>query len=132
MLCRVLKVNRSGFYAWRKAAESKRAIENKRLITQIKSAYVESGGVYGSPRITAQLNKLGIKVSENRVARLMKVAKLKANIGYKRRYFKPSAPSIVVDNRVQQQFLVMQPDHTWVTDITYIKTYEGCHATSTT
>lgn len=124
-LCRELKVNRSGFYAWRKTPDSKRAIENKILTKQIKSAYVESGGVYGSPRISAQLNKSGVKVSENRVARLMKAAKLKANIGYKRRYFKSSTLSVVADNHVEQQFLVMQPDHTWVTDITYIKTYEG-------
>jgi len=115
----VLKVNRSGFYAWRKTPDSKRAIENKILTKQIKSTYVESGGVYGSPRISAQLNKSGVKVSENRVARLMKAAKLKANIGYKRRYFKSSTPSVVADNHVEQQFLVMQPDHTWVTDITY-------------
>ena len=62
---------------------------------------------------------------ENRVARLMRLAKLKANLGYKRRYFKPSAPPVISENHVQQQFVVAEPDNTWVTDITYIKTYEG-------
>ncbi len=124
-MCHALNVHRSGFYAWLKQPESPRAIENQALVKQIKSAYIESGGVYGSPRITARLNRDGVKVSENRVARLMQNAKLKARIGYKRRYFKSSVPSAISDNHVQQQFVVAQPDHTWVTDITYIKTYEG-------
>lgn len=124
-MCSVLNVHRSGFYAWLSEPESPRAIENKQLTKEIKEAYVESGGVYGSPRITAQLRRNGICVSENRIARLMRAAKLKASIGYKRRYFKSSKPSTVSDNHVQQQFVVSEPDHTWVTDITYIKTYEG-------
>ena len=64
-------------------------------------------------------------MGENRVAKLMKQAKLKANIGYKRRYFKSSTPHIAVDNHLQQQFVVCEPDTAWVSDITYIKTYEG-------
>jgi putative transposase len=90
------------------------------LLEQIKSAFIESGGVYGSPRITAQLNRQGIKVSANRVAKLMQAAKLKARIGYKQRYFKSSVPALISDNHVQQQFVVSKPDHTWVTDLTYI------------
>lgn len=124
-MCSVLNVHRSGFYAWLNEPESPRAIENKQLTKEIKEAFVESGGVYGSPRITAQLKRNGTHVGENRVARLMRLAKLKANLGYKRRYFKPSAPSVISENHVQQQFVVAEPDNTWVTDITYIKTYEG-------
>ena len=55
----------------------------------------------------------------------MRLAKLKANLGYKRRYFKSSIPSVISDNHVQQQFVVAEPDNTWARDITYIKTYEG-------
>ncbi len=125
MMCAVLNVHRSGFYAWLKQPQSQRNQANQQLTAQIREAYVESGGVYGSPRITAQLNRQGIYVSENRVARLMRAAKLKARIGYKRRYFASNVPAIVSGNHVQQQFVVSEPDHTWVTDITYIKTYEG-------
>ncbi|KZN68184.1 transposase [Pseudoalteromonas luteoviolacea CPMOR-1] len=124
-MCSVLNVHRSGFYAWLNEPESIRAIENKQLTKEIKEAFIESGGVYGSSRITAQLRRNGTRVGENRVARLMQQAKLKANLGYKRRYFKSSMPSVISDNHVQQQFVVAEPDTTWVTDITYIKTYEG-------
>jgi putative transposase len=55
----------------------------------------------------------------------MKQAKLRANIGYKRRYFKYSTLHIAVDNNLQQQFVVCEPDTAWVGVITYIKTYEG-------
>lgn len=124
-MCSVLNVHRSGFYAWLNKPESPRTLENKQLIKEIKEAFIESGGIYGSPRITAQLKRHGTRVGENRVARLMRLAKLKANLGYKRRYFKSSAPSVISENHVQQQFVVAKPDNTWVTDITYIKTYEG-------
>jgi len=124
-MCGVLNVHRSGFYAWLNQPESSRAKDNKRLLEQIKSSYIESGGVYGSPRITHDLRRQGVSCGENRVAKLMKEAKLKANIGYKRRYFKSAVPSVFSDNHLQQQFVVCEPDIAWVSDITYIKTYEG-------
>lgn len=124
-MCLALNVHRSGFYAWLKQPESKQKQENKRLLVRIKEAYAESGGVYGSPRITHELRRLGETCGENRVARLMKHNKLKANIGYKRRLFKSSVPSLIADNHLQQQFVVCEPDTAWVADITYIKTYEG-------
>jgi len=124
-MCQALNVHRSGFYAWLKQPLSNRELENQRLLERIKASYVESGGVYGSPRIIHELRRQGESCSENRVARLMKQAKLKANIGYKRRYFKSSVPALIADNHLQQQFVVCEPDTAWVADITYIKTYEG-------
>lgn len=124
-MCQALNVHRSGFYAWLKQPMPKRERENLRLLERIKASYVESGGVYGSPRITYELRRQGETCGENRVARLMKQAKLKANIGYKRRYFKSSVPALIADNHLKQQFVVSEPDTAWVADITYIKTYEG-------
>ena len=124
-MCRVLNVHRSGFYAWLKEPQSKAEKANLRLLKQIQASYVQSGGVYGSPRITHELRRLGETCGENRVAKLMKQANLKANIGYKRRYFKSSTPHIAADNHLQQQFVVCEPDTAWVSDITYIKTNEG-------
>lgn len=124
-MCQALNVHRSGFYAWLKQPISNRELDNQRLLEHIKASYVESGGVYGSPRITHELRRQGESCSENRVARLMKQAKLKASIGYKRRYFKSSVPALIADNHLQQQFVVCEPDTAWVADITYIKTYEG-------
>ena len=92
------------------------------MLERIKASYVQSGGVYGSPRITHELRRSGETCGENRVAKLMKQAKLRANIGYKRRYFKPSTLHIAADNHLQQQFVVCEPDTAWVGDITYIKT----------
>jgi putative transposase len=124
-MCRVLNVHRSGFYAWLKQPQSVSEKDNVRLLEQIKASYVQSGGVYGSPRITHELRRSGETCGENRVAKLMKKAKLRANIGYKRRYFKSAIPSVIADNHLQQQFVVCEPDEAWVSDITYIKTYEG-------
>ena len=121
----MLKVHHSGFYAWLKQPLSALAQENQRLTTLIHEAYMQSGGVYGSPRITHELKRQGETCSENRVARLMSKAKLKANVGYKRRYFRSSAPSPMAHNHLQQQFVVAEPDTVWVADITYIRTYEG-------
>lgn len=109
-MCQALNVHRSGFYAWMKQPVSNRELDNQRLLEHIKASYVESGGVYGSPRITHELRRQGESCSENRVARLMKQAKLKANIGYKRRYFKSSVPALIADNHLQQQFVVCEPD----------------------
>ncbi len=81
--------------------------------------------MYGSPRITHEQRRSSETCGENRVAKLMKQAKLRANIGYKRHYIKPSTPHISADNHLQQQFVVCEPDTAWVGDITYIKTYKG-------
>jgi putative transposase len=77
-MCRVLNVHRSGFYAWLKQPQSKTEKDNVRLLEQIKTSYVQSGGVYGSPRITHELRHSGETCGENRVAKLMKQAKLRA------------------------------------------------------
>lgn len=124
-MCRVFKVHRSGYYAWLVQPESKRAQENKRLLGLIRESWLASGLIYGSPRIHQDLVELGETCSVKRVARLMHEAKIQAQYGYKRRYIKSDKPSHVAPNRLAQQFWVSKPDDTWVTDITYIRTYEG-------
>jgi putative transposase len=71
-MCRVLKVHRSGYYAWLKEPQSPRALENAKLSEQIRYYYDQSMVIYGSPRIYHDLREAGIGCSENRVARLMK------------------------------------------------------------
>ncbi|MFT6350185.1 MAG: putative transposase [Psychromonas sp.] len=97
----MLNVYRSGFYAWLKEPQSDAEKDNVRLLVQMKASYVQSGAVYGSPRITHALRRSGGTCSENRVAKWLKQANLSANIGYKRRYFKPSTPHIAADNYLQ-------------------------------
>lgn len=124
-MCRVLKLNRSGFYAWLKQPLSIRAIEDNRLLKRIKEFYVASGGTYGSPWIHRDLREAGELCSVHRVAKIMRLNNLKAQIGYKRKYIKGSKPSRIADNVLERDFAPIKPNTAWVSDITYIRTYEG-------
>ena len=82
--------------------------------------------VYAYRKLHDDLRDQGETCCPNRVARLAKLAGIKALIGYKRRNVRYGGkPSIAVDNTLARQFEVDTPDRVWVTDITYIKTYEG-------
>lgn len=122
---RVLKVHRSGYYAWLQHPLSARAMANETLTLKIREFYDQSMGIYGSPRIFCDLREAGLTCGENRVARLMKVAQIKSVRGYKRPRFKVGRPALVAPNQLQRQFQHDEPDQAWVTDITYIRTHEG-------
>ncbi|MCF6327507.1 MAG: IS3 family transposase [Devosiaceae bacterium] len=125
-MCRCLHIHPSGFYAWLKKPFSNRAIEDERQTKLIKGAWKDSGKVYGYRKIHDDLCDQGETCCPNRVARLARLAGIKAQIGYKRRPgMYGGKPSVVVDNTLNRQFSVDEPDRAWVTDITYIKTYEG-------
>lgn len=126
VLCKMLSVHPSGFYAWVKEPLSQRAIEDQRQTRLLKKAWKDSGKVYGYRKIYDDLVDMGESISENRVARLARLAGIQAQIGYKK---KPGVyggkPSVVVDNTLDRQFTVDAPDRAWVTDITYLRTHEG-------
>lgn len=124
-MCRVLKVHRSGYYAWLARPHSPRAIANIALTQRIRESYEQSMGIYGSPRIFYDLREAGVACGENRVARLMRAAQIRSTRGYKRPRFKVGKPAAVAPNQLQRQFQHDTPDSAWVTDITYIRTYEG-------
>ena len=124
-MCRVLKVHRSGYYAWKVSPLSQRALEDQKLLAEIRQFYDESDGIYGSPRIHRDLREAGIRCGVKRVARLMHQAKIKSLRGYRRPRHISGKPSMAAPNRLQQQFTFNQPDVAWVTDITYLRTYEG-------
>lgn len=124
-MCRVLNVHRSGFYHWLHSPHSTRSKEDKRLLGLIKQSWLESGCVYGSPRVHADLRDAGEHCGRRRVTRLMKENNIAAIIGYKRRYSKPGLPSVVAPNQLKQVFTALKPDECWVTDMTYIRTSEG-------
>lgn len=85
MMCRLLKVSKSGFYAWRSRPESTHAKEDRQLLPKIQRIHEASHGIYGSPRVKAELNDEGVNVGRRRVARLMRSARLK---GCPKRRFK--------------------------------------------
>ena len=108
------------------AAVQQAHIEDKRQTELLKEAWEDSGKVYGYRKLHDDLRDQGETSCPNRVARLTKMAGIKAHIGYKRRSGTYGGkPSIVVDNTLDRQFDVNAPDTAWVTDITCIKTNEG-------
>jgi transposase InsO family protein len=125
-MCRVFSVSRSGYYRWRRHAESRRTIENRRLDAHIKAIFNKHKGRYGSPKITDELNDMGFPVSKNRVARRMKAAGLRSIVRRKYRATTDSKHSHpVADNLLQRDFTASSPDRVWVSDITYIATARG-------
>lgn len=84
VMCRVLDVYFSGFYAWLHNPESPRAKVNRRLVGLTKQAWLESGGVYGYRNITLDLKDLEDRCSKNRVYMLMRAEGVRAQRGYKR------------------------------------------------
>lgn len=124
-MCRVLKVHRSGYYAWKAQPLSLRAQQDAVLLAEIRQSYSDSQGIYGSPRIHRDLRELGYHCGLKRVARLMSSAKLASVRGYRRPRYRAGKPAVVSPNRLSQQFNVVRPDMSWVTDITQIRTYEG-------
>lgn len=124
-LCHVMSVSRSGYYAWLVRPPSQRAMEDARLLTLIRESHEASGHTYGSPRILCDLREVGEHCGKNRVAKIMKRNNIRAQRGYKKPGYKYTKPAVAAPNRLEQQFTVDQPDAAWVTDITYIRTYEG-------
>ena len=72
LLCRVLRVSRSGFYAWSKRPPSRRDVEDSKLVPVIRACHAQSRATYGSPRVHKDLQALDYRVSCKRVARLMR------------------------------------------------------------
>ena len=125
-MCRCLRIQPSGFYAWLKHPLCKRAREDARQTELIHKAWKESGKVYGYRKLHDDLLDQGETCCPNRVARLATLAGIRAQIGYKRRPGNYGGkPSLVVDNTLDRQFAVDAPDRAWVTDITYLRTHEG-------
>ena len=125
-MCQMVDVHPSGYYAWRTSPLSNRQREDARLLGHIKQFWLESGGVYGYRKITADMRDIGESCGKHRVYRLMRTEGLRSQTGYhKRPGGRYSRPSLVVPNHVAQQFNIKEPNKVWVTDITYIRTHEG-------
>ena len=125
-LCRALQVSVSGYYAWRKRPVSEREQANQRLVEQIKLIHQASYGSYGSPRIHAELVDQGQSCSRKRVARLMRLHRLRAKQGRRRRVTTVKrVGDPVAPNLLDRQFTATAPNQKWLADITYIPTQEG-------
>ena len=125
-MCRVLGVSASGFYAWCKRPDSKRAQRNRVLTVAAAEAHRKSRGTYGSPRLHRELKELGFKAGRHRIARLMHAAGL---VGIRRRRYVVTTDSKhtlpLAKNLLDREFFVASPNRVWATDITYVRTWEG-------
>ena len=126
VLCKVLEVSRSGFYAWEQRVPSAHSLEDAKLRVHIAAIHERSRGLYGAPRVHAELRASGFTVSRKRVARLMRELGLESR---RKRRFKATTDSKhslpVAENILDRKFEVDAPDVAWVTDITYVWTSEG-------
>lgn len=126
LMCRVLEVSVSGYYAWHKRSPSQHSREDARLAEQVRSAFQANRGVYGSPRVHAELQAQGISCGRKRVARLMRQQGLTARKACHRTITTHSDPSAsVAPNLLERDFHADEPDTKWVADTTYIWTAEG-------
>lgn len=126
-MCRALEVSRSGHYAYKQRAKSRRRIDNEKLLIEIKQVFWEYDQDYGSPRIWNELNNVKrIRCSENRVARIMRENRI---VAVQRRKFRLTTNSKhdypVWPNILSRNFSVEKPNSVWVSDITYVWTHEG-------
>jgi putative transposase len=126
-LCAVLNIAESGYYAWLNRVPSPREQENRKLQQTIGTIWKLYRGIYGAPRIHAELQEQGIRAGHNRVARLMCQAGIRGKTACKRRphttQSDPTHP--VVANVLDRQFTARCANEVWLTDITYIDTAEG-------
>lgn len=126
LLCRVLRVSRSGFYAWMDREPSARRVADEGLAREVARIHADSRGTYGAPRIHADLKEAGTRVSRRRVARLMRELGIEGVSRRRRRrttipdQSRPPAPDLI-----GRDFRATGPDQKWFADLTYVPTWEG-------
>jgi transposase InsO family protein len=126
LMCRVLRVTATGFYAWRSRPESKRAARDRQLTAKVRAFHEASRGTYGSPRILKDLQEDGEKVSRKRVARLMRENDLTGQMPRRFRRTTDSKHKLpVAENLLQRDFNAEAPNRVWAADISYVRTWEG-------
>jgi putative transposase len=126
MLCRLLGVSRSGYYAWRSRSPSERFRFDAVLSEKIETIHRNSRATYGSPRVHAELRAIGIRCGRKRVARLMRRAKLQGCLrGRRMRTTHRAALQQAAPDLIGRNFASEEPDRLWVADITYVRSTEG-------
>jgi putative transposase len=126
LLCRLLRVSRSGFYAWARRPPSARVLSDEVLTEQIREFHTASRSTYGAPRINDDLRDAGVFVGTKRVARLMRAAGLQ---GVHRRSWRHATrqnpAGIPAADLLDRDFTADAPDQKWVADVTYVPTVAG-------
>ncbi len=126
LLCKTMKVGRSGYYAWAKRGESRHSQENTQMVNVVQSTHVISRGSYGARRHATELTSQGLSCGKYRAKTIMDIAGVEAK---QKKRFKATTDSNhnkkVFQNLLKREFTVLEPNKVWVSDITYIRTSEG-------
>lgn len=126
LICKVMGVSRSGYYAWRKRRRSKQLTDNEKLIPMVREIHKDCKGTYGTRRIARELQDRGIPCGRSRARTLMRLAGVSVK---KRRKFRVTTHSKhnlpVAPNLLGRQFSVSEPNRIWAGDITYVWTVAG-------
>ena len=127
IMCKVLGISSSGYYAWSGRSESKRTAANRQLLDDIRRIHIASSGTYGSPRVHAVMHRNGQNVGRGRIETLMRRAGIFGLAALPRRarttesrHSYPIAPNLLARN-----FTAQAPNQIWLADLTYIPTGEG-------
>ena len=122
MMCRLLEVSRSGFYAYLKRPVSARQQRRKQVSEAVEKTFFAFKKIYGAPRLTDELNDLGIVCSRNHVAQLLQEKGLRARNGKGFRYrARVESKTHISENLLARKFEAAAPNQKWVSDITYIR-----------
>ncbi len=126
VLCRVLEVCPSGYYAWRGRPAAARIRRDAQLAIEIAAEHKRSRGIYGSPRLHLELRARGVRVGRKRVERLMRENSIQ---GRQKRRFRRTTDSKhvqpIAPNILDRKFAPKVPNQAWAGDVTYVATGEG-------
>jgi transposase InsO family protein len=125
-ICRVLEASPSTYYARKTRLPSARSVRDQQLMAQIRQVHAANYGVYGARKIWRQLNRQGVVVARCTVERLMRQAGITGLVrGAKRRTTVPDPAVPKPPDLVKRAFVAARPNQLWVSDITYVRTWEG-------
>lgn len=126
LMCKIFRLSRAGYYNWNKRKLCNRYLEDQRLLKIIEHQYNRSRGTYGMPRIYAALRKEGLKVNRKKIARLMRINKIRAKT---KRKFKvttlQNTKAKASENILKGSFYSKKENRVWTSDITYLWTQQG-------
>ena len=127
VLCSVLGVSRSGYYAWKERPPSRRSRQDAALTDKIREIHQRSRETYGSPRVHAELRSIGVRCGRKRVARLMRKEGLQGCIRGRRKSTtsRNKHAAVPAEDLLRRDFTATAPDRLWTADINYVNTEEG-------